>query len=398
MLEKSISAIRYLAPRVSEMKIPFHTPTLLDEQDKYIQSILSNPSIFKDRVYSAKCIEWLKMISKSDVFLTKSCTQSLELAAQLINFEQGDEVILPSYGFVSTANAFASQGARCKFIDIRPDNMNIDETLIEPAITEKTKAIITINYSGVGCNYDVITAVAKKHNLIVIEDNAHGILAKYKGQYLGSFGDISMNSFDHLKNITCGEGGAILFNNEKFEEQLKIRYEFGTNKLDFIAGKVSSYEWKGFGSNYYLSDLLSAFLLVQLENAPLIIDRFKTRWNQYRALLSRLADENLIRMPSIGEDYEHNAHLFYIFTKNKQERTQLIDFLKTRGIATTFHYTPLHSSEFGRKNGTFFGEDRNTTRLSETLLRLPLFYALKEEEANYVAQCIYDFYGVNFRS
>lgn len=378
------------------MIVPFHTPTLLDEQDKYIRSILANPSIFKDRVYSAKCIEWLHKISKSGAYLTKSCTQSLELAAQLLNFQAGDEVILPSYGFVSTANAFASQGAKCRFIDIRPDNMNIDENLIEQAITEKTKAIITINYAGVGCNYDVITPVAKKHNLIVIEDNAHGILAKYKGEYLGSFGDISTNSFDHLKNISCGEGGAILFNNKAFEEQIKIRYEFGTNKLDFIAGKVASYEWKGFGSNYYLSDLLSAFLLVQLENAHLIIERFRTRWNQYRRLLSPLADANLIRMPSIGADFEHNAHLFYIFTKSKQERTQLIEFLNTKGVAATFHYTPLHSSEFGKKNGIFIGDDVYTTRLSETLLRLPLFYALREEEAAYVARNIFDFYGVGF--
>ncbi|MDZ4844602.1 MAG: dTDP-4-amino-4,6-dideoxygalactose transaminase [Chitinophagales bacterium] len=378
------------------MIVPLHTPTLLDEQDKYIRTILANPSIFRDRIYSAKCIEWLLKISKAGAYLTKSCTQSLELAAQLLNFQAGDEVILPSYGFVSTANAFASQGAKCKFIDIRPDTMNIDENLIEQAITEKTRAIITINYSGVGCNYDVIIPVAKKHNLILIEDNAHGILAKYKGEYLGRFGDISTNSFDHLKNISCGEGGAILFNNKAFEEQIKIRYEFGTNKLDFIAGKVSSYEWKGVGSNYYLSDLLSAFLLVQLENAHLIIERFKTRWNQYRALLSPLADENLIRMPSIGTDFEHNGHLFYIFTKSKQERAQLIEFLKNKGIATTFHYTPLHSSEFGKKNGSFCGEDVYTTRLSETLLRLPLFYALKEEEATYVARNIFDFYGVDF--
>lgn len=379
------------------MKIPFHIPTSFPEQDKYLRTILENPASYKDRVYSGKCTEWLKRISKSEAYLTKSCTQALELAAQLLNFQPGEEVILPSYGFVSTANAFTLQGAKCKFIDIRPDNMNIDESLIEPAITEKTKAILTINYSGVGCNYDVINAVAKKYNLKVIEDNAHGVLAKYKGGYLGSFGDISTNSFDHLKNISCGEGGAILFNDDFFQEQVKLRYEFGTNKLDFIAGKVSSYEWKGLGSNYYLADFLSALLLVQLENAALIIERFKQRWNQYRALLLPLAERELIRMPSIAPEFEHNAHLFYIFTKTKEERSQLINFLKNRGVITTFHYTPLHSSEFGRKNGVFFGEDVYTTQLSETLLRLPLFFTLNEEEVLYVVQGIFDFYGVEFR-
>lgn len=377
------------------MKIPFHSPTVLPEQDKYIRKILNDTSLFKERVYSGKCIEWFGMISKSPARLTKSCTQSLELAAQLLNLQTGDEVILPSFGFVSTANAFVAQGAKCRFVDIRPDNMNIDENLIEQAITEKTKAIITINYSGVSCNYSVITALAKKRNLILIEDNAHGILAKYKGEFLGRFGDISTISFDHLKNVTCGEGGAIIFNS-RFEEQLRIHYEFGTNKADFIAGKVASYEWKAPGSNYYLSEPLAAFLLVQLENAQHIIERFKARWNQYHAFLAPLAETNLIRLPSINNDCEHNAHLFYLFTGSSSEREQLIGFLKNKGVAATFHYTPLHSSVFGKKHGSFCGEDVYTTRLSETLLRLPLFYTLKEEDVEYVSRCIYAFYKVPF--
>ena len=382
---------------VTEMKIPFRSPTIVDDQDKYISAFLSNPLVQMEQLYSNKCIDWLKRLYPTEIYMTKSCTQALELTGQLLNIESGDEVILPSFGFVSIANAFVLRGARCRFVDIREDNMNINEMLIESAITPKTRAIITLNYAGVGCNYDTIRSIAHKYNLTVIEDNAHGILAKYKGKYLGSFGDISTISFDNLKNITCGQGGAIVFNNDSFDEQARICYEFGTNKMDLLQGKVDRYEWKGLGSNYHLSELLSAFLLAQLESSSHVIKTFKAKWDMYDELLSPLSNENIIRMPSIDPDCDHNAHLFYFFTKSTEKRKELIDYLMQKGIVTTFHFTPLHSSDFGRKNGTFCGKDIYTTILSETLLRLPLYYSLKEEEIIYVVKNIYDFYGVDFR-
>ncbi len=382
----------------SSIKIPFQLPTMLSGQDKYLSSILSDPLLLREKFYSNKCLKWFKNIFDGEVFLTKSCTQALELAGQVLDLEPGNEVIMPSFGFVSIANAFVLRGARCRFVDIRKDNMNINEHLIEDAINARTRAIVVINYAGVGCNYEEIIKIAKKHNLYLIEDNALGILAKYNGKYLGSFGDIATFSFDHLKNITCGEGGAIVFNDHSFIARAHINYEFGTNKLDFLQGKVDSYEWKGIGSNYHISELLSAFLLQQLENANEIIEYFMARWNQYKQLLAPLAKEQIIRMPCISSDCKHNAHFFYLFTKSKNERTELIEFLKQRGISATFHYSPLHSSSFGRKHGVFHGEDAYTTSLSETLLRLPLYHSLKEEEVTYITESIFEFYRVPFRT
>jgi dTDP-4-amino-4,6-dideoxygalactose transaminase len=379
------------------INVPFFLPTYLgnDLQDALTGYDMGN---MRSRVYAGRTEEWLsKLMQPRLCKLTQSCTQSLELAALILGIKPGDEVIMPSFAFMSMGNAFALRGAKLVFVDIRPDTLNIDETKIEAAITDKTKVILTLNYAGVGCNYDAILPIAAKHNLTVVEDNAHGIMGKYKDKYLGSFGHISTLSFDFLKNITCGEGGAIFINDDKLAAPLRLAYEFGTNRHDFYEGKTPFYEWKGLGTNGYLSDISAAVLYRQLQNAEQITSAFKNKWKLYYNNLQPLQNAGMLSLPTVPPDCYHTAHNFYVITKSTAQRQELIDYLKQQGIQATFHYHPLHSSEFGLKAGVFSGQDEHTTRCAQQLVRLPLFYSLSEGDVELVCRKVYDFFGIAFK-
>jgi dTDP-4-amino-4,6-dideoxygalactose transaminase len=375
------------------MKIPFFKTTITGEELKYIEEVFNADDSFAGKNIVAKCEKWFREEHDcKNFFLTKSCTSSLELAALMLDIKKGDEVILPSYAFVSCGSAFALRGVTCVFVDIRPDTMNIDETQIEGAITARTKAIVALNYAGVACDYETIDRIAKKHGLYVVEDNAHGILAEDNGKYLGTFGDISTFSFDHLKNVSCGQGGGIAINNETLLEKFFIHYEFGTNRRSFFLGNANRYEWKGLGSNYPLSELNAAMLFAQLENGEIINSSFVKLWSRYFNQLSDLEKAGKIDLPHIPANAKHNAHCFYIKTENAEVRTSLIKFLHTKEINAQFHYTPLHSSEFGKAAGRFEGEDIFTSKESNRLLRLPLFFSMTEAEVDEVSSAIHEFY------
>ena len=324
--------------------------------------------------------------------LTTSCTHATEMAALLSDIHQGDEVIMPSFTFVSTADAFVLRGAIPVFVDIRPDTMNIDENLIEAAITDKTRAIVPVHYAGVGCEMDKIMQIANKYHLLVIEDAAQGVLSKYKGKYLGTIGDYGCYSFHETKNYSMGEGGAILIRDAKNIEEAEIIREKGTNRSKFFRGQIDKYTWVSAGSSYLPSELNAAYLYGQLENAQLIFDSRMNAWNMYAECLKDLADAGYIELPTIPKECEHNAHMFYIKCKDLAERTKLIDFLKEKGVNSVFHYIPLHSSPAGMKYGRFHGEDNYTTQESERLLRLPMYYNIQRNDINYVGSCVKQFY------
>jgi dTDP-4-amino-4,6-dideoxygalactose transaminase len=375
--------------------VPFYKTTHSKNEQKYITELLNNSSEFLSRPYSSKSIEWIKdRFQFQNFFLTKSCTQSLELAAILLDIKADDEVILPSYAYVACASAFVLRGAKCVFVDVEQGTMNIDADKIEAAITSNTKAIVTINYSGISCNYELISAIASKHNLFVIEDNAHGFLSKYQNKFLGSFGDISTFSFDHLKNITCGQGGAIAINNPTLLEKFSIHYEQGTNRIQFSLGKAPNYEWKNVGSNYILSELNAAMLFAQLEETDAIVEKFKTNWNLYVELLKNLEITGSVSLPQVPNDCEINGYNFYIKTESADERKRLISHLKEKQITAQFHYVPLHSSSFGKSVGKFSGLDKHTSMESEKLLRLPHYFDMNEDEINYVVNAITEFYQI----
>lgn len=372
--------------------IPFFKTTITGNEQKYLQAILEADDGFAQKEYLLKSERWFRENhGLENFFLTKSCTHSLELAALLLNLQPGDEVIMPSYAFVSCANAIALRGATCVFVDVHSDSMNIDETQIEAAITPHTKAILTLNYAGVACNYEAILSIAKNHGLLVIEDNAHGIGAKYKGRFLGTFGDVSTFSFDHLKNVTCVQGGGMAINNPALFERFYITYEFGTNRRAFFKGDGDRYEWKGLGSNFPLSELSAAILLPQLEIVKKINSSFVSNWNLYSERLSGLAKKGNIKLRAIPKGFEHNGHCFFIKTRTAEERTALIDYLEKNDIQAQFHYTPLHSSEFGKKSGRFVGHDM-TSAESRTILRLPLFYGMTALDVETVVEKINEFY------
>lgn len=372
--------------------IPFFKTTITGNEQKYLQAILEADDGFAQKEYLLKSERWFRENhGLENFFLTKSCTHSLELAALLLNLQPGDEVIMPSYAFVSCANAIALRGATCVFVDVHSDSMNIDETQIEAAITPHTKAILTLNYAGVACNYEAILSIAKNHGLLVIEDNAHGIGAKYKGRFLGTFGDVSTFSFDHLKNVTCVQGGGMAINNPALFERFYITYEFGTNRRAFFKGDGDRYEWKGLGSNFPLSELSAAILLPQLEIVKKINSSFVSNWNLYSERLSGLAKKGNIKLRAIPKGFEHNGHCFFIKTRTAEERTALIDYLEKNDIQAQFHYTPLHSSEFGKKSGRFVGHD-TTSAESRTILRLPLFYGMTALDVETVVEKINEFY------
>lgn len=375
------------------MNIPFFKSTLTGSEAPYIQEVLGDSNSFFRKQYIAKCEAWFKEGHGLDNFyLTKSCTSALELSGLALGIKPGDEVIMPSYAFVSCGNAFAMLGAKCKYVDVYADSMNIDDTKLEQAITDRTKAIVTINYAGVACNYTAIRAIADKHQLYIIEDNAHGAGAKQGDKSLGSFGDVACFSFDHLKNITCGQGGGIVINNPALLDTFFVHYEFGTNRRSFFNGKADRYEWKGLGGNHPLSELNAAMLYAQLLDSEKINAEFVRLWQLYKTGLSELEKQGKIVLPSPKAVDKHNAHCFFIKTDSADERIALIKNLHYKGINAQFHYTPLHSSEYGKAAGEFRGADEVTTTESRKLLRLPLYYGLNDEEVTYVLQSIHEFY------
>ena len=374
--------------------IPFNIPPYVGKELEYVKEAMEkNHKICGDGPFTKKCSKWMEnKFNVKKVLLTTSCTHATEMTAILTDIKEGDEVIAPSFTFVSTVNPFVLRGAKIVFIDINPKTMNMDENLIEAAITEKTKAILPVHYAGVACNMDKIMEIAKKHNLIVIEDAAQGVMSEYKGKPLGTIGEYGCFSFHETKNYSMGEGGALLINNKENIEKAEIIREKGTNRSRFFRGQVDKYTWVDKGSSYLPSELNAAYLYAQLENADIIYNDRMNTWNKYKELLQELADKNLIELQYIPEECKHNAHMFYIKCKDLDERTNLINFLKENNVNAVFHYIPLHSAEAGLKFGRFHGEDRYTTKESERLLRLPLYYGLKEEDVEFVSSKIKEFY------
>lgn len=373
--------------------ISFNVPPYIGKEDKYIKQAIDSRKICGDGQFTKKCNEKFEEITGAKkVLMTTSGTSALEMAALLADIKPGDEVIMPSYTFVSTANAFVLRGATIVFVDIRPDTMNIDENLIEDAITEKTKAIVPVHYGGVACEMDTICDIAKRHNLVVVEDAAQGAMSFYKGRALGSIGDFGCYSFHETKNYSMGEGGAVLVNHEKNVERAEIIREKGTNRTKFFRGQIDKYTWVDLGSSYLQSELNCAYLYAQIENPDIINnDRLKS-WNTYYELLTPLKEKGCIDLPIVPEGCVHNAHMFYIKTKDIEERSKLIAFLKENGIGAVFHYIPLHSSPAGQQFGRFHGEDKYTTKESERLLRLPMYYGLEKKDIEYVVSKIKEFY------
>ena len=378
------------------MMINFNIPPFVGKEQEYIkEAIENNQKLCGDGPFTKKCTSWLEeRFNTPKALLTTSCTHAIEMAALLANIQPGDEVIAPSFTFVSTVNPFVLRGAKIVFVDIRPDTMNINEGLIEEAITNKTKAIVPVHYAGVACEMERIMGIANKYNLYVIEDAAQGVMSKYNGKALGAIGDFGAYSFHETKNYTMGEGGALLIQNKDHIERAEIIREKGTNRSKFFRGQVDKYSWVDIGSSYLPSELNAAYLYAQLENANMINNNRLKTWNMYYEGLNELREIGCIELPVIPSSCEHNAHMFYIKCKNLEERTQLIKYLKNNEVLAVFHYVPLHSADAGVKFGRFHGEDRYTTIESERLLRLPLYYSLEEEKTKYIIKKIYDFYQV----
>lgn len=373
--------------------INFNVPPFTGKETEYIMEAVKAQKICGDGQFTKKCNAWLEnKTGTKKALLTTSCTHATELAALLADVKAGDEVIMPSYTFVSTADAFVLRGAIPVFVDIRPDTMNIDEKKIEAAITDKTVGIVPVHYAGVSCEMDAIMDIAKRHNLWVIEDAAQGIMSTYKGKALGTFGEFGCFSFHETKNYSMGEGGALLIRDEKYIEDAEIIREKGTNRSKFYRGQIDKYTWVNFGSSYLPSDMNAAYLWAQLEMAEDINDWRLRVWNRYYHELTPLAEEGKIELPTVPEHCVHNAHMFYIKSAEIEERTELEKFLKENGIWAVFHYIPLHSAPAGLKFGRFHGEDEYTTKESERLLRLPLYYGLKDEEVDYICSKVKEFY------
>ena len=375
--------------------IDFNVPPYTGTEMAYVEeAIAKNHKICGDGPFTHRCNEWLeKKTGTTRALLTTSCTHATELAALLADIKEGDEVIMPSYTFVSTADAFVLRGAVPVFVDIRPDTMNIDEEKIEAAITQHTKAIVPVHYAGVSCEMDKIIKLARKYNLIVIEDAAQGIMSTYKGKALGTFGDYGCFSFHETKNYSMGEGGALLIRDKANVERAEIIREKGTNRAKFFRGQIDKYTWVDAGSSYLPSELNAAYLWAQLELADKINEWRIRRFHQYMELLAPLEEKGLLALPQVPEGCVHNGHMFYIKVKDIDQRSLLIRYLDQQGVNAVFHYIPLHTAPAGKKFGRFHGEDRYTTAESERLLRLPMYYGLLEEQVSYVAEMLYHFYN-----
>lgn len=365
--------------------IPFNKAVYLPKAFDYVKEVVQSSKIAGDGKYTKLCSEWMEnRFQAKKVLMTTSCTAALEMAAILLDIKEGDEVIMPSYTFVSTANAFVIHGAKCVFVDIRPDTMNIDEKLIEQAITEKTKAIVVVHYAGVSCEMDTIMEIAQRHHIPVVEDAAQGVMATYKGKALGTIGDFGCYSFHETKNYTMGEGGALVINNEKYLERAEIIREKGTNRSKFYRGEIDKYSWVDIGSSFLPSEFNVSYLYGQLLVADEINeDRIKS-WNYYYEALHKYELEGIIELPKVPEECVHNAHMFYLKCKDLDIRSKFIKMMKSNEIGCVFHYVPLHSSIGGEKYGYFCGQDLYTTKESERLVRLPMFYGLQDREKEYI--------------
>ena len=369
--------------------IPFNVPPHVGAEEAYISEAICSHRISGDGAFTKRCNRWMeKRFNAQKVLLTTSGTAALDMAMLLCDLKPGDEVILPSYTFSSTANAAVLAGARLVFVDVRPDTMNIDETKIEAAVTEKTKAIVVVHYAGVACEMDAIMDIARRHGLKVIEDAAQAVMAQYKGRWLGTIGDFGCYSFHETKNYSMGEGGAILISNPEYIERAEILREKGTNRSKFYRGEIDKYTWVDFGDSYLPSELNAAYLWAQLEQADVINENRLATWRHYQEALKPLADAGKIELPTVPMGCVHNAHMFYIKCDSLRVRTGLIEWLKERGILAVFHYVPLHSAPAGLKFGHFAGEDRYTTSESEKLLRLPMYYNLESHQVDFIIQSI----------
>lgn len=374
--------------------IPFNKPPVLGTEINYISDAIKSEKLCGDGKYTKLCQQWFeKTTSSKKTLLMPSCTHALELAAILLDVKAGDEVIMPSYTFVSTANAFVLRGAKIVFVDIRPDTMNIDESKIEAAITNKTKVIVPVHYAGVACEMDVIMHLANKYNLFVVEDAAQGMMSTYKGKALGTIGHLGAYSFHETKNYTSGgEGGLLLINDERFIERAEIIREKGTNRSQFFRGMVDKYTWSDIGSSYLPSELQAAYLFAQLEGANEINETRLKIWDAYYQALKPLEDKNFLSLASIPSECKHNAHMFYIKVKDLTQRIELLEHLKKSDISAVFHYVPLHSSPFGEKVTEFYGCDVFTTSESEKIIRLPLWYGMKNFDFEIVVAAIYKYF------
>ncbi len=372
--------------------IDFNRPAFVGKETEYIRQAVENRKLCGDGMFTKKCSEWMKNELKTRYsLLTTSCTHALEMAAYLCDIKPGDEVIMPSYTFVSTADAFVLRGAKIVFVDIDPKTMNIDANLIEAAVTEKTRAVVPVHYAGVACEMDRILSIAKKYDLKVVEDAAQGVHAYYKGRALGTIGDFGCFSFHETKNYIMGEGGALLFQRDEYLERAEILREKGTDRSKFFRGQVDKYTWVDFGSSYLPSELNAAYLYAQLEMADEIDSRRMAVWNLYHERLEKLEQAGLIERPFVPDYAKHNAHMYYIKVKDLNQRTSLISFMRETDIWPVFHYVPLHSAKAGLKFGRFNGEDVYTTKESERIMRLPMYYDLTLDDASKVAETIYEF-------
>lgn len=373
--------------------IPFNRPVYIDNSGKYIRQVIRNRKLSGDGEFTNKCHSWLEShFGCKKTLLTTSGSHALDMAALLAGIKENDEVIMPSYTFPSTANSFVLRGARIVFVDIRPDTMNIDEKLIPEAITDKTKVIVAVHYGGIACEMDTILAIAKQNNLMVIEDAAQAVISTYKGRFLGTIGSIGCYSFHESKNYNCGEGGAIILNEERFIERAEIIREKGTDRSKFFRGLIDKYSWIDMGSSYLPSELNAAYLYAQLEKAEEIAhDRLRS-WNSYYEKLNPLKERGYIELPFIPQECQHNGHMFYLKVRGSEERRRLLTYLGENGVSAVFHYIPLHRSKAGLRFGRFHGEDKFTTRESERLLRLPMYYGLLEKDIEKITACIERFY------
>lgn len=373
--------------------ISFNVPPYCGNEKEYVGQAIDNHKICGDGEFTKKCSKWIEEKTGTEkALLTTSCTHATEMAALLCDIQPGDEIIMPSYTFVSTADAFVLRGAKVVFVDIRPDTMNIDETKIEAAITKETKAIVPVHYAGVACEMDTIMDIARRYNLLVIEDAAQAVMSTYKGKALGTIGDYGCYSFHETKNYSMGEGGALLIKNADMIEYAEVLREKGTNRSKFFRGQIDKYTWVNYGSSYLPSELNAAYLWAELEMADEINKNRLQSWNHYYNGLQELAEKGNIELPVVPEGCVHNAHMFYIKAKDLEERTRLIAYMKENGIGCVFHYIPLHSAPAGRKFGRFHGEDQYTTKESERLMRLPMYYGLKPEDVEKVIETIKNFY------
>ena len=374
--------------------VDFNVPPCVGNEIEYVKQAIESHKICGDGQFTKKCHQWMEdRFNAQKVLLTTSGTTALDMAMLLCNLQPGDEVILPSYTFSSTATSAVLAGAKLVFVDVRPDTMNIDENKIEDAITDRTKVIIAMHYAGVACEMDTIMDIAKRHNLIVVEDAAQGVMSKYKGKYLGTIGTFGCYSFHETKNYSMGEGGALVINDPEYNERAEILREKGTNRAKFFRGQVDKYTWVDFGDSYLPSELNAAYLWAQLLNADEINDNRIATWYRYYQGLQTMAKEGKFEIPTVPEECEHNAHMFYLKCKDLKERSEFIKFMKEKELYCVFHYIPLHSAPAGEKFGRFDGEDEFTTKESERLVRLPMYYGLREDQVDLVVEGIKEFFS-----